>query len=270
MGPKDQDVLSNEPEDEKVDENDEEVPMSVGLAEPISIFETMAMEKKLLGIESDEPLVVTVLLDKIRSLRGLQTEGIFRLSPDYNALQKFKNEVFRGVYTLEGVTDPHLPAELLKTWLRTLKEPVIPTVLYDDCLKIGQAFNASTGLSDNFREDFASLHQKFPPPTQKVLARISGFVEEATRQENAVTRMSVETFSILFAPGLMRSPSGDLMVQLANNSKESSFVAGLFQYLIEAHKSIDCGLDPAMLMRVCSSVKPMDFAELDKQLSPSK
>jgi hypothetical protein len=113
MGPKDQESFANEVEEEKVEEAEEEAKNG-GVIEPISVEETMKMEKQVLGIESDEPLIVTVLLDKIRSLNGLRAEGIFRLSPDYVALQKFKGEVFRGRYSLEGVTDPHLPAELLK------------------------------------------------------------------------------------------------------------------------------------------------------------
>jgi hypothetical protein len=147
----------------------------------------------------------------------------------------------------------------LQTWFRLLKEPVIPASVYDECLKVGVLFNQVNVLNDNVRKEFEAIHAKFPAPTRKVLARISGFVEEATRQENSVTRMTVETFSILFAPGLMRSPSGDLMTQLANNSKESAFVNGLFQYLIETHISIDCGLDPITLERVVSSLNLAEF-----------
>lgn len=34
--------------------------------------------------------------------------------------------------------DPHVPTSLLKLWLRELAEPLIPTNLYEECLRIGK------------------------------------------------------------------------------------------------------------------------------------
>lgn len=40
-----------------------------------------------------------------------------------------------GNYDSTGIEDPNVPASLLKYWLRDLAEPLIPTNLYDDCIK---------------------------------------------------------------------------------------------------------------------------------------
>jgi hypothetical protein len=36
------------------------------------------------------------------------------------------------------LVDPHVPTSLLKLWLRDLAEPLIPTNLYEECLRIGK------------------------------------------------------------------------------------------------------------------------------------
>jgi hypothetical protein len=36
------------------------------------------------------------------------------------------------------LVDPHVPTSLLKLWLRELAEPLIPTNLYEECLRIGK------------------------------------------------------------------------------------------------------------------------------------
>lgn len=43
-----------------------------------------------------------------------------------------------GNYDATGITDPNVPASLLKYWLRDLEKPLIPTELYDECVKFAE------------------------------------------------------------------------------------------------------------------------------------
>jgi hypothetical protein len=40
----------------------------------------------------------------------------------------------KGIYNLTGITSPHVPANMLKIWLRELTTPLIPKELSADCL----------------------------------------------------------------------------------------------------------------------------------------
>lgn len=40
-------------------------------------------------------------------------------------------------YDFSYLTDPNIPSSLLKLWLRELEDPLIPSVLYDQCIAVG-------------------------------------------------------------------------------------------------------------------------------------
>lgn len=80
------------------------------------------------------PIILPFLADGIIALGGLQAEGVWRISGDSDTISELKVRIDRGYYTLEGIDDCHVPASLLKLWLRELEEPLIPESLYNECL----------------------------------------------------------------------------------------------------------------------------------------
>lgn len=81
------------------------------------------------------PRILTFLTESILSLQGQRSEGIFRVPGDAECVTELKIRVERGNYDLQGVTDPNVPASLLKLWLRELSDPLIPMSIYDSCIK---------------------------------------------------------------------------------------------------------------------------------------
>lgn len=93
---------------------------------------------------------------QVLRLNGCQTEGIFRVSADVDEVNSLKNKLDKWelpelsssmgtfyliysfvnsyfVYYLQ-ILDAHAPASLLKLWYRELYEPLIPDILYHECV----------------------------------------------------------------------------------------------------------------------------------------
>ena len=81
------------------------------------------------------PIILPFLADGIIALGGLQAEGIWRISGDNDTMSELKVRIDRGYYNLEGIDDCHVPASLLKLWLRELEDPLIPESMYNECLE---------------------------------------------------------------------------------------------------------------------------------------
>ena len=81
------------------------------------------------------PIVLPFLADGILALGGTHAEGIFRVPGDGDAVAELKLRIDRGFYNLEGIDDPHVPASLLKLWLRELQAPLVPDELYNECVR---------------------------------------------------------------------------------------------------------------------------------------
>jgi hypothetical protein len=71
------------------------------------------------------PIVLITMTDAVYFLNGHNTEGIFRVSGDAEEIATMKMQIEAGDYTVRS-KDPHLPASVLKQWLRDLEESVIP------------------------------------------------------------------------------------------------------------------------------------------------
>jgi hypothetical protein len=238
LGAPDEELYIQSPDEVKDGDSDPENDGNLrSEVKPLTIPEVIERERELLKVEADEPIIISRLLDKIKELNGLKAEGIFRISSDYVLLKKFKDEIDRFQYDLSGVNSPHLAADLLKSWIRKLRDPVISQDLYENCLAVGISYQSSEEKENLFAQ-IASIVEKMSPPSVKIIGRISGFIEAAVSQENATSRMSVETFAILFAPALLRPPSDDLLSALANNGKETAFTCALFEYFIHSGQAI--------------------------------
>jgi hypothetical protein len=52
-----------------------------------------------------------------------------------NFVSQQRIRIENGRYEATGITDPNVPASLLKYWLRDLAEPLILTEYYESCIK---------------------------------------------------------------------------------------------------------------------------------------
>ena len=99
-------------------------------------------EKQKPGLEI--PWIVTALAEEILRKKGAQTEGIFRVPGDSDAVNNLKVALDK-FQMKDTYAEPHVPASALKLWFRELQEPLIAEEYYENC--IGAANDADMAVA---------------------------------------------------------------------------------------------------------------------------
>ncbi|EJD37788.1 Rho GTPase activation protein [Auricularia subglabra TFB-10046 SS5] len=161
------------------------------------------------------PIILPFLADGILALGGTRAEGIFRVPGDGDAVAELKLRIDRGYYTLDGIDDPHVPASLLKLWLRELQEPLVPDELYDEC--IGADVLGAV-----------QLVARLPTHNRRVVAFVVSFLQLFLEERvTARTKMTAPNLALVMAPNLVRCASESAAVVFANAQHEQRFVLNL-------------------------------------------
>jgi len=172
---------------------------------------TLLFEKKF-ELHNDEgvPLMLTTLINATKnSGEGHSIEGIFRECAQTEEREKLQNQLKKGDYNIQ-LDDPHIPAGVLKFWLRSLSEPLIPEHLYSHCIKLGKA-NKQDASSESWGADLQNVFDKMPQLNIKVIAKLVDLIKTVytLREKN---RMTLQNMAIIFSPYILRTPGTDLTV----------------------------------------------------------
>lgn len=187
------------------------------------------------------PWVLTTLCEAILKMGGETTEGIFRIAADTDELSFIKLVIDCINFDLldddgdildllnhssDEPVDVHVFACLLKQWFRSLREPVIPSSLYESCL---QASSSSI-------DAIYIVTESLPPLNKLVLGYLIRFLQVFSAPENSsFTKMDQSNLSMVWSPNILRSPflPMDLhpSVIFENTRKEMTFIRTLIQSL---------------------------------------
>lgn len=183
-----------------------------------------------ISTRSDFPHVITALIAIVTRLNGPTTEGIFRIPGSHMLCTKLRLQLEAGQYAGTGLLDPHVPASVLKWWLRDLEEPVIPATFYNACLEAAKSPEAATAC--------VRVVDALPALNKTVVYSIINFVQVLARPENvAHTKMAVGSLSIVFGPNLLRCQAVEMMMVFEAQKWEQSFVTSLIKNLPSASSS---------------------------------
>lgn len=94
--------------------------------------------------------------------------------------------------------------------MRELKDPLIPSSLYAQCIDLGKSKEPDTEKTEKFN----TIQQMIPETNFKVVMKLAALVDEATKPEHSkINRMTYESMAIVLSPSFLRSPAdkGDLM-----------------------------------------------------------
>ncbi|MEQ2272824.1 Rho GTPase activating protein 39 [Xenotaenia resolanae] len=97
-----------------------------------SLEEVMERQSELFP-DRKLPWVQVQLSQYVLALGGAQTEGIFRVPGDIDEVNALKLQVDQWRIP-ENLSDPNVPASLMKLWYRELEEPLIPMDFYKQCI----------------------------------------------------------------------------------------------------------------------------------------
>lgn len=179
------------------------------------------------------PWIQTTLSEAVIRLNGAKTEGIFRVPGDLDEVNNLKVKFDRlwcseqplnqksVLEILENVTDPHLPASLLKLWYRELYEPLIPNEFYEECI-----------INCEQADKCLNVIQKLPKINRLVFTYLIKFLKVFADCDNvAVTKMDANNLSMVMAPNCLRCKSDEPKTIMENTKKEMQFLKTLIKHL---------------------------------------
>ncbi|XP_072165637.1 rho GTPase-activating protein 24-like [Diadema setosum] len=153
---------------------------------------------------------------------GLMEEGIFRLPGRTNKVKELQDSFDEGKKPdFEGLkADVHTVASLLKLYLRSLPEPVIPWQHYDhffDAIKLYEE-NEEDGRAELIRE-LALL----PRCNYNLMKYLCKFLNEVQEYEK-YNRMGVLNLSTVFGPNMFRANNEDPTSMMEATSMSQKFI----------------------------------------------
>jgi len=169
------------------------------------------------------PLILTKLVECIKSLNCQLIEGIFRIPGDIDKVKKLKAKIASGDFDLSHITDPHTAASVLKLWLRELEQPLFPTELYNECLNCGQQNDPMACLV---------IMNKLPEINQRVITYLLEFVQFMAQPEvQLATKMTIDNLALVFTSCFLRSEGPTEPAEMLKNQRfEHAFLRLLMQW----------------------------------------
>ncbi|KAJ1921886.1 hypothetical protein H4219_000232 [Mycoemilia scoparia] len=172
------------------------------------------------------PRLMTFLVDLILKLKGMKSEGIFRVPGNRDLVYMLRIKLEAGDYEADGLTDPHVVASLLKEWLRELSEPLVPSDLYDECVSHAENYKYILGII-----------RSLPEVHQRTISFLIKLFQLLIRPENqSETKMTASNLALVFGPSFLRNPREDLGSMMVNTASEQIFVQNLIKHWPERRK----------------------------------
>lgn len=147
------------------------------------------------------PVKIEQLITKIE-MHGLYTEGIYRKSGVNSKIKELKIKMSEMPSSAEldyETYNIHVLANVLKSFLREMPEPLLSFDRYDDFLRASELSEATERVST-----LMSLIKKLPPAHHALLERLV-FHLALVAQREQFNRMSASSLAIVFAPCVLRT-----------------------------------------------------------------
>ncbi|KAI8388521.1 uncharacterized protein BYT42DRAFT_237779 [Radiomyces spectabilis] len=201
----------------------------------------------IMNLQTDDelkiPRIVPFLADTVRQLNGPCSEGIFRVPGDADDVTELRVRIENGNYDASGITDPNVPASLLKYWLRDLAEPLITPKFYDQCIA---AFNEP--------QKAVEIINLLPDINRRIAMYMITFLQEFTDPEVIKrTLMNINNLAMVFAPNFLRCPSESLTTVFENSKYEQAFLKLLITNLSADQQ--ECAYDAKSIYGSCQSAE---------------
>ncbi|CAI5444864.1 unnamed protein product [Caenorhabditis angaria] len=159
------------------------------------------------------PKFIRVITEVIES-KGLETDGIYRVSGNLSAVQKIRCQADQDNYkALVAEEDIHVLTGALKLFFRELGEPLFPIALHKEYTSAMQTPNATSRF-----KKFEELLNRLPNEnreTLKVLLRHLNRVSSHSSQN----RMQQHNLAIVFGPTLFHNGDGANAINGKNGKK---------------------------------------------------
>ncbi|CAG0892490.1 unnamed protein product, partial [Cyprideis torosa] len=161
-----------------------------------------SLEEYCEGANQEIPLVIRSCI-RVINLYGLHHQGIFRISGSQLEINAFRDAFERGEDPLAEVADSsdiNAVSGVLKLYLRDLREPLFPTVFFDQLMEMAQ-MDSKHGFVLKMRE----LVQTLPRCVFLVLRYLFAFLYHLSEFSDE-NMMDVNNLAVCFGPSLIPIP----------------------------------------------------------------
>ncbi|CAF0739032.1 unnamed protein product [Didymodactylos carnosus] len=155
---------------------------------------------------SSVPLIVQQCCEHLLQY-GLDYVGLFRVPGKQSSIKELRDMYDRGISVrLDETYAPATVSSLLKIYLQSLPEPIIPNLDFDNFLEIGCRFKYP---NENERDEKISRLKQailnLPKINYHVLKYLCLFMKKISDQ-SAVNKMDTENLAVVFGSNIIRPP----------------------------------------------------------------
>lgn len=163
------------------------------------------------------PVKIEQLITKIE-MHGLYTEGLYRKSGVSSKIKELKMKMAESTGEIDyELYNVHVLANVLKSFLREMPEPLLSFDRYDDFLRASELSETADRVST-----MMSLIKKLPTSHHALLERLI-FHLALVAQREQFNRMSASSLAIVFAPCVVRTnrivPAQDSLNDIGRQTK---------------------------------------------------
>nr|XP_033784042.1 rho GTPase-activating protein 1 isoform X2 [Geotrypetes seraphini] len=173
----------------------------------------------------DIPLVIKETITFLQE-HALMTEGIFRRSANTQIVKEVQQKYNMGVpVNFQEYEDVHLPAVILKTFLRELPEPLLTFKLYNDFV------NFSNVEENKQVENLRKILQTLPQENYEVLRFLTTFLVQVSARSDQ-NKMTNANLAVVFGPNLLWAKDVAITLKAINP------INTLSKFLLDYHSEI--------------------------------
>lgn len=162
------------------------------------------------------PKIIAQCIGYLDNPLHLKENGIFRLPGNERFVKQLKMEFQQGSepnLAIKG--DTHTIGSLLKLYLRSLPDSIIPSILYEDFVSIILTYDINEREGIN---ELKYLINKIPCSNYNTLRRLCGFLYKVQTYSDS-NRMDLNNLAIVFSPTVLKNNSGDLSLEMSDMQK---------------------------------------------------
>jgi len=196
---------------------------------------------------------------------GIKEEGIFRISPFGGLLDEIKWILDKGIsvnFTNYKGFNCHAASGLLKMWLRSLPEPLIPFSFYESIISIYEIHDDIILHSSLLSE----LLHTLPTPNRLSLQLLIHLLFQV-KQNSDLNKMNSTNLAVVFAPCLMRNK--DLKGNPLKDFNEIPKIISTIQIIIDFYPIIFPDELPSIILNPQIPVNVPEKFEIGESSSES-
>ena len=167
------------------------------------------------------PFIVTDLINQLRELNAVETEGIFRKNGSAHDLTELSKQLDNGrIKDWSQFKNVHTLACCLKRYFRDMipNNPLFPHNVYSQLVTIPQ-IPGTEAQAKNLKVIFETL----PKPRQLTIAYLFKYILEVESQKD-INKMNAQNLAIVFSPNIICTLDQDPVAALTNNTIQNKFV----------------------------------------------